>query len=374
MSMSRRQACGLIAATMAGARAAEADIVVGQIGPFTVLPAPDATQLNQGLKAAFAQINARGGINGRRVGLFEIDDRYSADGFSQAFAQALRRRPVALLSPVGSAALQRLLDARLLDADEVVVLNAIPGAESLRKPGHPMLFHIRAGDREQIETAVHNAHTLGITRLGVIYQNIVMGSSGIDVARQAAAKAGGLEIGGFETSAEAPRIAAAAAQVVKSGAQAALAIGAPRFMCDCVSELRKAGMTQFVFLLSYAPAAMVTQVAGAAAARGVAIAQTYPNPLGDALPLQREFHAAMKATFPQVSGFTSFHLEGFVCAQVFAEAARRTRDLNAPALARSLHAMGEIDLGGFRVDFSRGNVGSRYVDIGVIDGGGHLIY
>ncbi|MDE1928302.1 MAG: ABC transporter substrate-binding protein, partial [Burkholderiales bacterium] len=349
------------------------DIVVGQIGPFTVLPAPDASQLNQGLKAGFARINAHGGINGRRVGLFELDDKYSGDGFAAAFAEALRRRPVALMSPVGSAALQRLLDARLLDADEVVVLNAIPGAEALRHPGHPMLFHVRAGDREQIETAVINAHTLGITRLGVIYQNIVMGSSGIAVAQQAAAKAGALEISGVETSAEAARIAAAAAQVVKSGAQAALAIGAPRFMADCVTELRRAGMKEFIFLLSYAPAAMVAKVAGAAA-RGVAIAQTYPNPFGDALPLQRDFHAAMKAAFPQVSGFTSFHLEGFICAQVFAEAARRTRDLDAPSLARSLHAMGEIDLGGFRVDFSRGNTGSRYVDIGVIDGSGHLIY
>ena len=36
--------------------------------------------------------------------------------------------------------------------------------------------------------------------------------------------------------------------------------------------------------------------------------------------------------------------------------------------------MGELDLGGFRVDFSRGNEGSQWVDIGVATAEGRLIY
>src|SRR5882724_2560800 len=36
------------------AMAADGDIVVGQIGPFTGIPVPDAPQLNQGIKACFA--------------------------------------------------------------------------------------------------------------------------------------------------------------------------------------------------------------------------------------------------------------------------------------------------------------------------------
>ncbi len=51
------------------------DIVVGQIGPFTVLPVPDAKQVNEGIKAHLAQVNAAGGVGGRRVSLFEVDDK-----------------------------------------------------------------------------------------------------------------------------------------------------------------------------------------------------------------------------------------------------------------------------------------------------------
>ena len=54
------------------------DIVLGQVGPFTVIPVPDAVEVNQGIKAYIAQVNKGGGIQGRKLSLFELDDRYGA--------------------------------------------------------------------------------------------------------------------------------------------------------------------------------------------------------------------------------------------------------------------------------------------------------
>lgn len=355
------------------ARAADGDIVVGQIGPFTGIPVPDAPQLNQGIKACFAQINERGGVGGRRVAFFEVDDTYSADGFAKAFNLAMQRRPVALLAPVGSAALKRMLDDKMLDQSDVIVLNAIPGAEALRNPGHPKFFHIRAGDRQQIEKIIQHAVTLGVGEMAVLHHNIVIGTSGLAMAQAAATATGKLKVTPFEATAEIPSIQAAARNVVKSGAKAVLVVGAPRFMADGIAQLRALGGGQFVFALSYVPAGLVAKVAGPAS-RGVALAQTFPNPMGVALPLQREFQAAMKQSFPDVTGYTSFHLEGYISARVFAEAARRSKDVTADNVARSLRAMGEYDMGGFRVNFARNNVGSGFVDIGVVNADGRLIY
>lgn len=148
-----RRACAILmaAASFAGTPALAApDIVLGQIGPFTVIPVPDAPEVNQGIKAYVNQAN-QAGIRGRKIAFFEADDRYSADGFMEQFAKALEKKPVALLSPIGSNALKRLLDDRTLNTADVVIMNAIPGAESLRSPGHPKLFHIRAGDKQQIK-------------------------------------------------------------------------------------------------------------------------------------------------------------------------------------------------------------------------------
>ena len=376
MTTTRRGACVALAATAGFATkagAADRGLAVGQIGPFTGLPAPDATQLNEGIKAAFAEVNARGGVAGRTIDFFQIDDTYTGDGFVKAFAEAMRRKPLALLSPVGSVAIKRMLDDKLLDSGNVVVLNAIPGAEALRNPGHPRLFHVRAGDRQQIDKIVDHARGLGITRLAVLHQNIPMGNSGLDVARDAAKRAGGIEIFAAEASPDLVSLSAAAAKLVALNPQAALTVGAPRFMADAVTELRKSGLRQFIFALSYVPAGLLQKVAGPGA-RGVALAQTYPNPMGATLPLQRGFHAAMKLSSPRTEIYTSFHLEGFITARVFTEGVRRAREISAAGLAASLRAMAELDLGGFRVDFSQSNVGSRYVDIGVVNGAGRLIY
>jgi branched-chain amino acid transport system substrate-binding protein len=67
-------------------------------------------------------------------------------------------------------------------------------------------------------------------------------------------------------------------------------------------------------------------------------------------------------------------MEGYITARVFAEAARRSRSLNPSGIAQALRAMGEVDLGGFRVNFAKGNLGSNWVDIGVVSGDGKLLY
>lgn len=351
------------------------EIVLGQIGPFTVLPVPDAPEINQGIEAYVNEANKQG-IRGRKLSVFEADDRYSADGFVEQFKKSLEKKPVALLSPIGSNALKRLLDDKLLDNADVLVMNAIPGAESFRTPGHPKLFHIRAGDKQQIEKMVTHSRTLGMTRLSVLYQDLPIGTSGMAVAQEAASRSAGLELKGVKSAPEAPALAAASQQIVALGGQGVLVLGAPRFMAEGVAALRKAGASQSIFVLSYVPSGLIVKLAGPEGARGVGIAQTYPNPNGRTLPVHRDFQAAMKASFPQLEQYTSFHLEGYLSARTVAEALKRNTDKEptAAGLAKTLRSMGEIDFGGFRVNFSKGNVGSAFVDIAVIGSDGKLRY
>lgn len=351
------------------------EIVLGQIGPFTVLPVPDAPEINQGIKAYVNEANKQG-IRGRKISLFEADDRYSADGFVEQFKKSLEKKPVALLSPIGSNALKRLLDDKLLDTADVLVMNAIPGAESFRAPGHPKLFHIRAGDKQQIEKMVTHSRTIGMTRLSVLYQDLPIGTSGMAVAQEAASRSAGLELKGVKSAPDAPALATASQQIVALGGQGVLVLGAPRFMAEGVAALRKAGVSQSIFVLSYVPSGLIVKLAGPEGARGVGIAQTYPNPNGRTLPIHRDFEAAMKGSFPQLEQYTSFHLEGYLSARTVAEALKRNteKEPTAAGLAKTLRTMGEIDFGGFRVDFSKSNVGSNFVDIAVIGSDGKLRY
>ena len=368
-------ALGLACALALPAATAQ-EVTFGQVGPFTVIPVPDAPEIKQGIEAFVKQANATGGLRGLKVNFFDVDDRYSAEGFVEQFGKAMERKPVVLLSPIGSAALTTMLKDKLLDQSDVVVMNAIPGAESIRNPGHARLFHIRAGDKQQIEKIVHHARTLGTSRMSVLYQDLATGTSGWARAEEPARAADGLALQGVKSGPDAAALAAAAQQVIGQEPQAVLVVGAPRFMADGVAALRKAGVSQSLFVLSYVPAGLLVKLAGAQGARGVGIAQTFPNPNGIVLPLQRDFHAAMKAAHPQLTTYTPFQLEGYLSARVVAEALKRSKEkeITPAALERALRSAGEMDFGGFRVDFSRGNVGSRWVDIGVVTQDGKIRY
>ncbi|GAB3495385.1 ABC transporter substrate-binding protein [Curvibacter fontanus] len=351
------------------------DIVIAQIGPFSGLPAPDAPQINQGAKAYFAQLNKAGGISGRKVTFFELDDTYKPDGFAAAFEQAMQRKPVALISPVGSASLQRMFADKLLDKHDVVLMNAVPGAEAFRNPGHPRLFHVRAGDRQQIEKIVNHARTLGIVKLAVMHQDIPMGTGGVKVVADEAARLTGMDVKGYQSVFKPEEQAKAAEEVFKSNPQGVIVIGAPPFTAGSVAALRKAGVTQSIFVLADTAPGMLAKVAGVEFARGVGVAQIYPNPNGKTKTLIRDFQSAMKAAYPDIASYASFQMEGYLSARILAEGLKRIRgEITPAALAKSLQAMGEIEFDGYRIDFSKSNAGSRYVDIAVMDQEGRLRY
>ena len=145
----------------------------------------------------------------------------------------MQRKPVALLLPVGSASLSKALKDRVLEKYDVVVVNAVPGSDVLRDPGHPGLFHVRAGDCQQIEKIIQHARTLGITSLHVLPQDIPTGVSGLATVKEAAAREGGkLKVEGVSAKLEDAALREAALGIAQSGTQSVLVIGNPKFMAD----------------------------------------------------------------------------------------------------------------------------------------------
>ena len=364
-----------IAWLMAVGLAQAEGIVIGQIGPFTGPAAADANDLRAGITAHFDQINQQGGVAGRKLNLFSLDDRYSGEVFAQQFEVAMQRKPLALLAPLGLGAMRALLDGRLLDKHDVVVVNAVPGATPFRTPGHARLFHVRAADRQQIEKIFRLATTLGVTKMSVIIQDKRAGNADVEAAQKLLPSETKLDLKLSEVLPAPGALKAAAAVVRNSDAEAVLVIGSPPYMAEAAAELRRAGVSQTVYALSYVPPGLIVRLAGAEAARGVSIAQTFPNPMAQTMPLHREFQSAMKASAPEISRYSAFHLEGYLSARALTEALKRTRSNATPAgLAATMRSMGPVSLGGFHLDFSKANNGSGFVDIAVINRSGGLTY
>ena len=81
------------------------EIILGQVAPFTNIPVPEATEINQGVSAYLGQAN-QAGIRERKFGFFKLDDEYIANKFVEQFGKAREKKPVGLLSPIGSTAIR----------------------------------------------------------------------------------------------------------------------------------------------------------------------------------------------------------------------------------------------------------------------------
>ncbi|MDP1894598.1 MAG: ABC transporter substrate-binding protein [Hydrogenophaga sp.] len=365
----------LLAVALLPAASFAQPIVLAHIGPFTGPAANDARDLNAGMLAYLSQVNARGGVAGRKLELVTLDDHYDRAEFSKQFAEAQARGAVALLSPLGLNAMRALLEDQLLERSDMVVVNSLPGATPFRSPGHPRLFHIRASDRQQIEKILLQASVIGVRRMTVLVQDLRAGEADVRGAQDVRSETRGLELSIQEMPENPAALATLAQNIAASDAQAVLVIGSPPRMAGTVAVLRKSGVRSHIYALSYLSPDLLSKVAGPETARGVAIAQTYPNPMGRTLPLHREFQATMLDFAPKLTAYSAFHLEGYLSARMAVEGLRRTSGpLRAEALADTFRRQGPVNLGGFHVDFSRGNAGSGHVDIGVIDARGRLIY
>lgn len=358
-----------------GSAAIAEDIVIGQIAPIGVASTPEAQQLHDGTKACIDQVNRQGGVRGRRLQFFAIDDELQSPLVAEKFQQAMSRKPVALVNVMGSAVLGTLLSSKALDSQDVVILGAIPGAEAFRQPGHERLFHIRSGDKAHLERILVHSKTLGIQHIHVIAQDVGIGQSGLAVLKEAAERMGGIKISQSMSTLATAAKAEAVQKAAEAKAQAYVVIGFPVYMAEMLDLLRRNGVEQAVFALGYLSPALAVKTAGAKGARGLGLTQAIPNPNGKVLQVQREFQSAMREAMPKLTEYTSFHLEGCVGVRVLVEGLRRIEGTPTPAaLAKALHSMGEVDLGGYRVRFGTGQVGSGWSDIGVMSETGRLLF
>lgn len=358
----------------AAAAATAQDIVIAQVGPLSGPLGLNGESNYIGAKACFDAINAQGGIGGRKIRFVREDDTYKpAETVRLVRLVAERDKPLAFVNLLGTASVGALLKERVLERVAIPAVGATPGAESLREPGSPYLYHVSAGDRVQLRTMLSHLSTIGVRQIGVAYQDLPFGKNGLEYIEQQAPALGLTITAKALVPAGADDTRAAAAELQKSGAQTYLMVLAPNSGAAFVRDARKAQDRTPIYGMSYVTAQGVVKAAGLEQAVGVALAQVTPNAAVPSNGLTREFHRAMKAHAPEAP-LSSMTMTGYLAARVTAEAIRRANAASPAAVQHELARL-RTDLNGYPVDFTGGNnVGSRMVDIAVIDRNGHLLY
>lgn len=330
--------------------------------------ASDAGDIRLGLAGGFA---ALGKHRKPAFALHHAEEEAGVNGLGRRLEALCQQAPTVLLAPIGPIAVAQLMQSGVLERNDTLLINPIPGAESFRRPAHPRVLHVRASDTDQVGRIIHHATIIGITRLALITENDGSpAAQSIWVTAQAvAARIGNIEV--RHVSVASPTDAPRALKQQDFSPQAVLAAGPPQFMAIALNEVRKLAPGTHTYALSYLTPEVAVQVLGEKA-RGISIAQVYPSLSKGHLPFVKSFREAMHQVAPASLKLNAYHVEGYVVARLVARALLSTWVPTAAGFAAALRASGKIDLSGFEVDFSTSSEGSRFVEMGVIDSGGTL--
>ena len=357
--------------------ASAGDVVVAQVSPRTGPLGPNGIANYEGAKAYFDQINGQGGINGQRIRFVYEDDNYKPEETVRLLRLVAKRdNPALFVNLLGSANVSTVLKDKVLEEIAVPVVGVTPGSEAVRTPGSPWLCHVHAGDRAQIRRIISHLATLGIKRIAVASQDIPFGRAGVSFVDDMASSLK-LEVAAKVAVKPAEEdLKSVALQLRASGAQSYVMILVPNSGASLVRDTRAIGDRSPIYSLSYVTVKDIVAKSSVEDAVGVAIAQVTPNPFTRATGLTRDFHNTMDKFAPAGTDHSQHHLVGYLSARVAVEALRRAGGAPTPARTVSVLRTLRTDLAGYVVNFTENstNVGSQFVDIGVIDRNGRLMY
>jgi len=370
----RRFSIGLGAVALGGfglARAqADTPLVLGQSAPFSGPSAQLGVQFHQGAQLYFEQWNAQAGSGRRTVELRTLDDGYEPDRCAANTRKFIADDVFALFGYVGTPT--SLAALPLLTQAKVPFFAPFTGAEALRQPVNKLVFHVRASYNDETAAIVNKLTHLGLSRIGVFYQNDAFGKAGLEGTVLALGTHKLAPVAQATVERNSVDVDAAVRTLIAAKPEAIVQVGTYAASAAFVRAARKAGYGGTFYNLSFVGTQALMDELKADGA-GVVVSQVMPSPYQSARPLTREFQEAIKKSGNKVQANYS-SLEGYVAARVFAEGlrqagARPTRE----SLVSALEGLGSHQISGFQVAFGPGNhAASRFVEMSMLTGDGRV--
>jgi branched-chain amino acid transport system substrate-binding protein len=354
---------------------AAADIVVGQVAPFTGPLAPTGKHMQLGGQVYFDAINAKGGIHGAKIRLIVSDDGYKVDQtVKEVKAMLEMQKPIALFGLVGTGNMEALLTQGVLAEANVPVVAVRTGATSVRTPFNPYIFHVRASYRDEVEKIIDQLAQFGIKNVAALYQNDPFGQDGLTGIEAAISKRGMKLVtkGAYEKNTT--KVGDAVKTIAQAKPQAVVMIANSAAASEFIKQYRTIDKEAQLRGISVLDAVSLVAAVGPESASGVGIAQVMPTPYKSLTALSKEFQDNFKRFAPKDVEPTYTTLEGYAGAKVLVEGLKRAGpNPTREKLMKALESIESYDLGGFLIDFGKDNrAGSNYVDLAVISKDGKV--
>ena len=346
-------------------------ITIGCSGALTGPLGGFGKDLEIGVKAAMASINAKGGIHARQLQFLIQDDAYVPARSAENITKMIANNSVfALLSCIGTPNNAAILP--LIENGDMPYVGPLTGASSLRKPGMRNVFHVRASYTDETQRLVSKLVNMEIKQIAIVYLDNAFGKEVLADAQKALGANNIKAVVQVALASDGKNLAEVVAQVMAAKPSAVLLGTAGAASTGLIAALKKASPGLPIAGLSVTLTSAGLKQLGDSA-QGVALTTVFPNANSAKFAVVRNYQSAMRAAGQ--TEFTGGGLEAYINTMVLAEGLERAgRDVTRPKLRSALAGLRNFDVGGFNIDYQAAPyVGSKFVELGVLGQGGRMI-
>lgn len=331
-------------------------------GPGATLALPFA----QGARLYFDRVNAGGGVNGRKIELTTLDDMGNPDTTVANTKKLLDQKVFSLFGYYGSPQVTAVNP--LLKDTDILLFAPMAGADELRGSLYPNVYSVRPGYSEEAAMITRHAETLGMRKLAILHGKDPESLAALDSAERTM---GGLGANLVAKSAlSGGSVATSVDQVLAKKPESVLVISDASGAANAIRDLRAKGFRGPIYGFSSTGESLLAEQLGAAGA-GVVVVRVTPKSDNAKSVLVREMQADALAA--KLGKSNVYMLEGYIAAWTYTEALRRAgKDPTRAKLRKALDSLQDLNLGGFRVHFDGDRVGSKLVELSLIDALGRV--
>lgn len=307
--------------------------------------------MRAGAEAVFADVNAKGGIHGRKINLVVADDGYEPNKAIDETLKMIEQTQVfALFGYVGTPTANAVLP--IVKEMHVPLVGLFTGAMTLRQPVTPEVFNVRASYPDEAEALVAYFLSKGAKSVGVFYQDDGFGTAVLSGTEAALARRNMKVVvkGTFQRNTTAIKTGLAA--MLEAKPDAVVMVGPYTPLALFIKEARLAGLKSQLATVSFVGTDNLVAQVGKDG-DGVLISQVVPFPDDVNVPVTQACRDVLSKQGVKL-GFVNF--EGCVTAKVLVAALDKAgKDLSRASLTDTLHGFKGLDIGGLSVSFSPDN-------------------
>ncbi|MES2785884.1 MAG: ABC transporter substrate-binding protein [Pseudomonadota bacterium] len=340
-----------------------AQILIGQTAGFSGTVAAGVKETSDGARLWIDQVNATGGVHGQKIEVIAMDDKFDPKIAAENAKVLIEEKNVlAMFLNRGTPHTQAIIP--LLDANRVPLVGPSTGAAVLHQPLQKHIFNVRATYQREVEKAVLHLHTVGITRIAVVYADDSFGADGLEGAQKGFKKAGIQAVATIKADRAKPDFGAIIPVLLAKESQAVVWIASGGAVAEGVKALRAAkSAARIVTLSNNASSGFIKSLGDVAT--GVIVTQVFPSERSAEFGFVKEAAALAKAKGTELSPAM---LEGFAAAKILVEGLRKAGPKPTRAkLITALESIRKFDLGGMEVSYSpEDHSGLDFADLSII--------